>query len=86
MKRPPRGSAALAVLALFPGVPVFASPPSSAAAWVVPLPPLAASRFATLALACVGREYPNKIAHVMDSDADAQPPRRLTPAFYGCYD
>jgi hypothetical protein len=46
----------------------------------------AAQRFAALALACVGKEYPNKIAHTMDSDADALPPRRLTPAFYGCYD
>ena len=32
------------------------------------------------------REYPNKIAHVLQSDADTQPPRVLTPAFYGCYD
>ena len=32
------------------------------------------------------REYPNKIAHVLDGDADARPPRELTPAFYGCYD
>jgi hypothetical protein len=46
----------------------------------------AASRFANLALACVHREYPNKIAHVMSDDADARPPRELTPAFYGCYD
>jgi hypothetical protein len=46
----------------------------------------AAGRFASLALACVHREYPNKIAHVMDSDEDALPPRRLTPAFYGCFD
>jgi hypothetical protein len=46
----------------------------------------AAARFATLALACVHQEYPNKIAHVMASDADAKPPRELTPAFYGCYD
>ena len=45
-----------------------------------------ASRLAELALACVHKEYPNKIAHVMDGDADAQPPRKLTPAFYGCYD
>ena len=45
-----------------------------------------AERFARLALACVHREYPNKIAHVMDSDADALPPRTLTPAFYGCFD
>jgi DUF2891 family protein len=46
----------------------------------------AASRFATLALDCVAREYPNKIAHVLSSDEDARPPRLLTPAFYGCYD
>ena len=46
----------------------------------------AAERFANLALACVHREYPNKIAHVLNSDGDALPPRKLTPAFYGCYD
>jgi hypothetical protein len=45
-----------------------------------------AERFAGLALACVQREFPNKIAHAMNSDADARPPRELTPAFYGCYD
>jgi hypothetical protein len=46
----------------------------------------AAARFAALALSCLHREYPNKIAHVMDSDADARPPHVLTPAFYGCFD
>ena len=45
-----------------------------------------AARFAKLALACVQQEYPNKIAHTLASDADAQPPRKLTPSFYGCYD
>jgi hypothetical protein len=45
-----------------------------------------AERFAQLALECVVREYPNKIAHTLQSDADARPPRELTPAFYGCYD
>ena len=45
-----------------------------------------AARFARMALDCVTREYPNKIAHTMQSDADALPPRLLTPAFYGCYD
>lgn len=50
------------------------------------LDPQAAERFANLALACVHKEYPNKIAHVLQSDKDAQPPRELTPAFYGCYD
>jgi hypothetical protein len=51
-----------------------------------PVDPALAERFARLALACVHQEYPNKIAHVMSSDADARPPRELTPAFYGCYD
>jgi hypothetical protein len=46
----------------------------------------AAERFANLALACVGKEYPNKISHLLNSDADVAPPRKLTPAFYGCYD
>ena len=46
----------------------------------------AAERFADLALACVHKEYPNKIAHNLNSDADVAPPRKLTPAFYGCYD
>ena len=50
------------------------------------LDPQAAERFANLALACVHKEYPNKIAHVLQSDKDALPPRVLTPAFYGCYD
>ncbi len=45
-----------------------------------------ASRFARLALDCVHKQYPNKIAHSLNSDADVQPPRELTPAFYGCYD
>ncbi len=45
-----------------------------------------AGRFARLALDCVHQEYPNKIAHALNSDADVKPPRELTPAFYGCYD
>ena len=46
----------------------------------------AAERFAKLALACVHKEYPNKISHVLNSDADVAPPHKLTPAFCGCYD
>jgi hypothetical protein len=45
-----------------------------------------AERFAKLALECVRKEYPNKISHVLNSDADVAPPRKLTPAFCGCYD
>src|SRR5215469_8445701 len=45
-----------------------------------------AERFANLALACVHKEYPNKLSHSLNSDADVAPPRKLTPAFYGCLD
>jgi hypothetical protein len=51
-----------------------------------PLAPEVAERFAALALACVHREYPNKIGHVLASDDDVGPPRTLTPAFFGCFD
>ena len=50
------------------------------------LNPEEATRFARLALACVQKEYPNKLGHTLNSDADVKPPRELTPAFYGCYD
>lgn len=45
-----------------------------------------AGRFAALALACVHKEYPNKISHSLNSDADVAPPRKLSPAFFGCFD
>ena len=50
------------------------------------LDPAAAARFAGLALKCLHDEYPNHISSTMDSDADALPPRKMTPAFYGCFD
>ena len=76
MRRPPLPAALLAVL--LAAAPALGQAPA--------LDEAAAGRFARLALDCVHREYPNKIAHVMTADADARPPRELTPAFYGCYD
>ena len=70
-------------------VAVLLSLPIAILAAVDPAPKFdahAAERFARLALACVGKEYPNKISHVINSDADVAPPRKLTPAFCGCYD
>jgi hypothetical protein len=69
---------AIAAVALLAG----AGSPAPAA----DLPVEAAGRFAALALACVHQEYPNKVSHVLASDADARPPRVLHPAFYGCFD
>jgi hypothetical protein len=45
-----------------------------------------AARLVRLSLDCVDREYPNKPNDVKGSDAEAVPPRRLHPAFYGCFD
>lgn len=47
---------------------------------------VAADRFARLALSCIDREFPNKPEHVLDSSADAKPPRLFHPIFFGCYD
>ncbi len=49
-------------------------------------PTFDSARFSKLALDCVHREYPTKIAHLMNSATDAKTARELTPAFYGCFD
>jgi Protein of unknown function (DUF2891) len=81
----------IAAASLFPSI-ALAAPTAAAAKLSTASPSVsgfdaaAAERFASLALACVQKEYPNKISHVLNSDADVAPPRKLTPAFYGCYD
>jgi hypothetical protein len=75
-----------ALLAAMGGMPTRAADQPAQPVAIPTLGPDAAARFARLALDCVHLEYPNKIAHVLQSDADARPPRELTPAFYGCYD
>lgn len=70
-----------AVVTLLAGVTIAAQSPTRP-----PLDAATAGRFARLALACVQKEYPNKIAHVLNSPADIKAPHELTPAFYGCYD
>jgi hypothetical protein len=45
-----------------------------------------AARFAAIALGHVAREYPHKLDHVMECDADALPPRELHPIFFGSFD
>src|SRR5437870_13420369 len=69
----------LSILILAPGIAFAADETSTFDA-------KAAERFAKLALACVDKEYPNKISPVLNSDADVAPPRNRTPEFCGCYD
>jgi len=48
-------------------------------------PPLA-SRFSSLALAGIGREWPHSYQHLAQRQADVRSPRELHPAFFGCLD
>jgi hypothetical protein len=45
-----------------------------------------ADRFAGMALGHVGREYPNKLDHILNGPADLRGPRDLHPVFYGSFD
>ena len=45
-----------------------------------------ASKFASLALEHVKREYPNKLDHVMNGPEDVRSPSELHPIFYGSFD
>lgn len=50
------------------------------------LTPELAGRFASLALAHVRREYPNKMDHVMTGPEDVISPRQAHPVFFGSFD
>jgi hypothetical protein len=55
----------------------------------VPWQPLTddtADHWASLALACVRQEFPNKLDHVLGGAEEARTPKVLHPAFYGCFD
>ena len=45
-----------------------------------------ASKMARIALGHVTKEYPHKLDHVLESDADVLPPRTLHRVFYGSFD
>jgi hypothetical protein len=45
-----------------------------------------AARFARLTLGHIGREYPNKLDHVMSGLEDVRSPSELHPVFYGSFD
>jgi hypothetical protein len=45
-----------------------------------------ASHFASLAMKCIQKEYPNKLDHVNNDAADVRSPRAIHGTFYGCFD
>ena len=50
------------------------------------LDPAIAERLARIPLGHVTREYPHKLDHVWESDADALTPRQQHPVFFGSFD
>lgn len=52
----------------------------------VKLTPEEAGRLARLPLSCMQTEYPNKLNQTLKDSTDIQPPQKLHPAFYGCFD
>lgn len=46
----------------------------------------AANNLAKLPLHCAETEYPNKLNNVLGNELDLQSPKKLHPAFYGCFD
>ena len=45
-----------------------------------------ADRFSALALACVHQEFPNKISRTTATAEEIGRPKKIFPAFYGCFD
>ena len=46
-----------------------------------------ATNLSELPLNCIGQEYPNKTAHIINNKTEAKlTPEELHPAFYGCFD
>lgn len=45
-----------------------------------------AEKLANLPLHCIQIEYPNKLDHIISSSDAIQEPKKLHPAFYGCFD
>jgi hypothetical protein len=45
-----------------------------------------ANRLASLPLKCLQQEYPNKLNQLLLDSTEIQSPKKLHPAFYGCFD
>lgn len=48
--------------------------------------PELAERFSALAITCVHQEFPNKISRTTDNAEAIGRPKKIFPAFYGCFD
>lgn len=76
----------LFALALSPLIAKERVQPVAPSEELLPLTEAEGSRFASLALRCVEREYPNKLDHVMNGPEEVKGPKALHPSFYGCFD
>src|SRR3989442_6676539 len=73
------------MLLLFVTIPCFSQAQTTTTSHIS-LTQTEASHFASLAMKCIRKEYPNKPDHTINDGNDVRSPRAMHPAFYGCFD
>jgi len=70
----------------FQGCGPKATTPSASFDYPTTIAPDLADRFSALALTCVHQEFPNKISRTTATAEEIGRPKKIFPAFYGCFD
>ena len=73
------------MLLLFAAIPCFSQAQTTTTSHIS-LTQTEASHFASLAMKCIRKEYPNKPDHTINDGDDVRSPRAMHPAVYGCFD
>jgi len=74
------------VLVLLSLIGMIFNTPSKGQSTIMRLDQEMASRLAKIPIACLNKEFPNKLNQVLGDPADLKNPEELHPAFYGCFD
>src|ERR1700674_5191072 len=81
-----RIAAVSCLIIFFLGAQCLAAPRTKTETEQLSLTQTEASHFASLAMKCIQREYPNKPDHTINDAADVRGPRAMHGTFYGCFD
>ena len=76
----------LRVLVLLLLIGIIFSTPARSQTVIMKLNQETASKLARIPLACLNKEFPNKLNQVLGDEYDLKNPEKLHPAFYGCFD
>ena len=78
--------AVLSPMLLWACAPEETAPPPAELEYPQSISPELAERFSALALACIHKEFPNKISRTTDNAEAIGRPKVIFPMFYGCFD